>query len=94
MAKPKLLFFFSERFRNFIADKPRLKFFLFMEDNPKHRVAENISIILLSFFALFNYILGIVAFFILGYYGVFPFIAYFFGVMLTTLETLHWFFDR
>jgi hypothetical protein len=73
--------------------KTVIKFLLFMEDQPKHRVAEEISPALLMLLPNFLFIVGCISFTTLQY-GFHMVILAFASVLLGFLETFHCVFDR
>jgi Ni,Fe-hydrogenase I cytochrome b subunit len=72
----------------------RLKFLLFLEKTPKHRVMQNISPVFLSLLSLSAFLAGIAGFAILAKYGFVGFVLYYFAVIISVLELPHCFFDR
>lgn len=72
----------------------RLKFLLFLEKTPKHRVMQNISPVFLSLLSLSAFLAGIAGFAILAKYGFVGFVLYYFAVIIGVLELPHCFFDR
>jgi hypothetical protein len=72
----------------------RLKFLLFLEKTPNHRVMQNISPVFLSLLSLSAFLAGIAGFAILAKYGFVGFVLYYFAVIISVLELPHCFFDR
>jgi len=90
----KFLSFFRKKLNAIIANNPKLKFFLFMEDDPKHKVMQNINLVLLAFFGVLNFVVGASAFFVFACFGLPVFMAYYVGMMVTAIEVLHYIYDR
>lgn len=72
----------------------RLRFLLFMEEVPKHKVMQNINPLLLAFLGVGCFLAGITGFTVLGNYGFVGFIFYYFAFIVGVLEVLHCVFDR
>ncbi len=72
----------------------KLKFLLFLEKTPRHRVMQNISPVFLSLLSLSAFLAGIAGFAILAKYGFVGFVLYYFAVIISVLELPHCFFDR
>ena len=71
-----------------------VKFVLFREDFPKHRVIEKITpwhAILVFYVSLF---VGLLGFMVLAYASFVGFVAYYVAVAIGTLEAMHWLCDR
>jgi hypothetical protein len=72
----------------------KLKFLLFLEKTPRHRVMQNISPVFLSLLSLSGFLAAIVGFEIMAKYGFVGFVLYYFAVIISILELPHCFFDR
>lgn len=71
-----------------------VRFLLFREDFPKHRVIEEITpwhAILVFYVSLF---VGLLGFMVLAYATFFGFVAYYVAVAIGILEIMHWLCDR
>ena len=71
-----------------------VRFLLFREDFPKHRVVEEITpwhAILVFYVSLF---VGLLGFMVLAYASFFGFVAYYVAVAIGVLEVMHWLCDR
>lgn len=77
-----------------IVNNERLKFLLFLEKTPKHRVMQNISPVFLSLLSLSGFLAAMAGFEILAKYGFVGFALYYFAVIISILELPHCFFDR
>jgi len=71
-----------------------LRFLLFMEKAPKHKVMQDINPLLLSFLSVGCFLAGIAGFTVLGNYGFVGFMFYYFAFIVGSLELLHCIFDR
>jgi len=74
--------------------KSLLFFLLFLEKNPKHRVAETIPVLGLMILSGATFMCGLYGFLILVEYGPLLFTGYFLTILTLTLELLHIAFDR
>jgi hypothetical protein len=72
----------------------RLKFLLFLEKTPKHRVMQNISPVFLSLLSISGFLAAIAGFAIIAKYGLVGFALYYFAIVIAILELPHCFFDR
>jgi hypothetical protein len=71
-----------------------VRFILFMEDFPKHRIIEDINIGLVALLSIACLAAGIGGFTLWGYFGLIGFVLYYVVLSLTLLETAHCLFDR
>jgi hypothetical protein len=71
-----------------------LRFLLFIEKVPKHRVMENISALFLAFLSIGCFAAGLAGFVVWEYYAFFGFLFYYVAVLFVLLELLHCLFDR
>ena len=71
-----------------------LRFLLFIEKAPKHKVIQDINPLLLSFLSVGCFLAGIAGITILGNYGFVGFMFYYFAFTVGSLEMLHCIFDR
>jgi hypothetical protein len=71
-----------------------LKFLLFLEKAPKHKVMQDINLLLLSFLSVGCFLAGIAGFTVLGNYGFVGFMFYYLAFIVGSLELLHCIFDR
>ena len=71
-----------------------LRFLLFIEYMPKHRVMESINIVFLSSLSVICFLAGLVGFMVFGSYGLVGLTLYEFVVLVGVLELLHCLFDR
>lgn len=71
-----------------------LRFLLFIEKAPKHKVMQEINPLLLSFLSVGCFLAGIAGFTVLGNYGFVGFMFYYFAFIVGSLEMLHCIFDR
>jgi hypothetical protein len=93
MGTPGHLSFFKD-VKKHLLENETLRFLLFVEKVPKHRVMENINILFLGFLSVGCFIVGLGGFVVLVQYTFFEFLFYFVGVLLVLLELLHCLFDR
>ena len=93
MEKSKFPSFFSS-IRKRVSTNHTVKFLLFMEDNPKHKVMDNIDPLFLAFLPIVIILLGIAGQVIFSYLTVFGFLLYYVGVLTVILELLHFTFDK
>ena len=71
-----------------------LRFLLFIEEAPRHKVMQNINPLLLAFLSVGCFLAGIIGLTVLGYYGFAGFMFYYFALVVGSLEMLHCIFDR
>jgi hypothetical protein len=77
-----------------LLESEMLRFLLFIEYMPKHRVMDSISIIFLSSLSVICFLAGLVGFMVWGSYGLVGLILYEFGVLVGVLELMHCLYDR
>lgn len=65
-----------------------------MEDNPKHKVIEDINPLLLAFLPIAVMLLGIAGQAIFSCLTVFGFLLYYVAILVVALELLHFAFDK
>jgi len=85
---------FFKNAKKHLLENEALRFLLFIEKVPKHRVMESINILFLAFLTVGCFAVGVAGFAIWGYYGFFAFLSYYVGVLFVLLELLHCLFDR
>jgi Ni,Fe-hydrogenase I cytochrome b subunit len=85
---------FLKNARKHILENETVRFLLFIEKVPKHRVIENISILFLAPLGIFCFVMGLAGFTIWQSSGLFGFSLYYVGVFITLLELLHCLFDK
>jgi hypothetical protein len=93
MRTPKRLSFF-ENAKEQLLENEALRFLLFKEKVPKHRVMESINILFLAFLSIGCFAVGIAGFVVWEQYAFFGFLLYYVGVLFVLLELLHCLFDR
>jgi hypothetical protein len=93
LGTPNHLSFFKNA-KKHLLENETLRFLLFIEKVPKHRVMESINILLLAFLTVGCFAGGLAGFVVWGYYGFFGFLFYYVGVLFILLESLHCIFDR
>jgi len=93
MGTPKPLSFFKNAKKRLLENEA-LRFLLFIEKVPKHRVMESINILFLAFLSVGCFAVALAGFVVFGYYGFLAFLSYYVGVLFVLLELLHCFFDR
>ena len=93
MEKPRFPSFLSS-IRKRVSTNHTVKFLLFMEDNPKHKVMEDIDPVVLAFLPVAILLLGIAGQVIFSYFTIFGFLLYYVGVLIVILESLHFTFDK
>lgn len=93
MRKPILPYFF-QNIKQKLKSNSTVRFLLFQEESPKHRVMENLNILYLAFLGLACFLAGSLGFTIWGHYTIIGFLLYYVGLLLALLETLHYMFDR
>ena len=71
-----------------------LRFLLFIEYMPKHRVMDSINIVFLASLSVICFLAGLLGFIVWGSYGLIGLTLYEFGVLIGVLELLHCLFDR
>jgi hypothetical protein len=71
-----------------------LRFLLFIEKAPKHRVMENINVLFLAFLSIGCFAAGLAGFAVWEQYTFLGFVFYYIGVLFAMLELLHCLFDR
>lgn len=71
-----------------------LRFLLFIEKAPKHKVMQDINPLLLAFLSVGCFLAGIAGFTVFGSYGFVGFMFYYFAFIVGSLEILHCIFDR
>ncbi len=71
-----------------------LRFLLFIEYIPKHRVMDSINVVFLCSLSLICFFAGLAGFMVFGSYGLIGLTLYEFAVLLGVLELLHCLFDR
>ena len=71
-----------------------LRFLLFIEKAPKHKVMQDINPLLLAFLSVGCFLAAIAGFTVLGNYGFMGFMFYYFAFIVGSLEMLHCIFDR
>ena len=77
-----------------LLENDTLRFLLFIEYIPKHRVMDSINILFLSSLSVICFLAGLVGFVVWGSYGFVGLTVYEFGVLIGVLELLHYLFDR
>jgi hypothetical protein len=90
---PGHLSFFKD-VKEHLLENEALRFLLFIEKVPKHRVMESISILFLAFLSIGSFAVGLAGFVVWEYYAFFGILFYYVGVLLILLELLHCLFDR
>jgi len=93
MADRKPLYFFKS-VKNRVSENDTLRFLLFIEKVPKHRVMENINALFLAFLSILCFAAGLAGFVVWEYYAFVGFLFYYVGVLFVLLELLHCLFDR
>jgi hypothetical protein len=93
MGTPGHLSFFKD-LRKHLLENEALRFLLFIEKVPKHRVMDDINIVFLAFLSIGCFAVGLAGFAVLVQYSFFGFLFYFVGVLFVLLELLHCLFDR
>jgi len=71
-----------------------LRFLLFIEYMPKHRVMESINTVFLSSLSVICFLAGLIGFMVFGSYGLVGLTLYEFVVLVGVLELLHCLFDK
>jgi hypothetical protein len=89
----KPLSFFKSAKKHML-ENDTFRFLLFIEKVPKHRVMENINILLLAFLSIGCFAAGLAGFVVWEYYALFGFLFYYVAVLFVMLELLHCLFDR
>ena len=90
---PGHLSFFKD-VKEHLLENEALRFLLFIEKVPKHRVMESISILFLAFLSIGCFAVGLAGFVVWEYYSFFGILFYYVVVLLVLLELLHCLFDR
>jgi hypothetical protein len=85
---------FLKNVRKRILENDTIRFLLFIEKVPKHRVIENISILFLAPLSIFCFVMGLAGFTIWQSSGLFGFSLYYVCVFIAFLELLHCLFDK
>lgn len=87
-------FSFLQSAKERILQNATLRFLFFMEREPKHRVMQNINILLLAFLSISSFLAGWAGFVIWGHFGFVGFMLYYFAAIVGSLELFHCLFDR
>jgi hypothetical protein len=77
-----------------LLESDMLRFLLFIECMPKHRVMDGINILFLSSLSVICFLAGLFGFMVFGSYGLVGLTLYEFVVLVGVLELLHCLFDR
>jgi nitrate reductase NapE component len=85
---------FFKNVKKHLLENEVLRFLLFIEKVPKHRVMESINILFLAFLSIGCFAVGLAGFVVWAYYAFFGFLLYYVGVLFVLLELLHCLFDR
>jgi hypothetical protein len=85
---------FLQRAKQRILQNNTLRFLLFQEKEPKHRVMHSINTMLLGLLSLSAFIAAWAGFTIWGNFGFVGFMFYYFAVIVGSLELFHCLFDR
>lgn len=93
MGTPGHLSFFKD-VKKHLLENEALRFLLFIEKVPKHKVMESISILFLAFLSIGCFAVGVSGFVVWEYYSFFGLLFYYVLVLLVLLELLHCLFDR
>jgi hypothetical protein len=87
-------FSFFKNTKKRILENDTLRFLLFIENMPRHRVMDGVNIMFLSSLSVICFLAGLVGFTVWGSYGFVGLTVYEFGVLIGVLELLHCLFDR
>jgi hypothetical protein len=87
-------FSFFKNTKKRLLENDTLRFLLFIECMPKHRVMDGVNVVFLSSLSLICFLAGIAGFTLWGSYGFIGLTVYEFGVLIGVLELLHCVFDR
>jgi hypothetical protein len=87
-------FSFFKNTKKRLLENNTLRFLLFIENIPRHRVMNNINIVFLSSLSIICFLAGMIGFIIFGSYGLVGLVLYEFVVLISVLELLHCLFDR
>jgi hypothetical protein len=87
-------FSFLKSAKKRVLESDTLRFLLFIEETPKHRVMESINIAFLAFLSIACFAAGLAGFVVWEQYTFFGFVFYYVGVLFVLLELLHCLFDR
>jgi hypothetical protein len=90
---PRHLSFFKN-IKKHLLENETLRFLLFIEKVPKHRVMESINIWFLALLSVGCFVAGPMGFIILAQFTLFGFLFYYAGLFFVLLEVLHCLFDR
>lgn len=93
MQSPDPISFFKEAKRRLL-ESEKLRFLFFVEERPRHRVIENISIFFLAFLSLGCFLLGLFGFMIWLNYTLLGLLLYYAGILIVLLEIMHFLYDR
>jgi hypothetical protein len=85
---------FCKNTKKRLLENDTLRFLLFIEYVPKHRVMDSINIVFLSSLSVICFLAGLVGFMVFGSYGLVGLTLYEFAVLVGVLELLHCLFDR
>jgi hypothetical protein len=85
---------FFKNVKEHLLESEALRFLLFIEKVPKHRVMESINILLLAFLSIGSFAVGLAGFIVWENYTFFGMLFYYVVVLLVLLEVLHCLFDR
>jgi hypothetical protein len=85
---------FFKKTKKRLLENDTLRFLLFIEYLPKHRVMDSINIVFLSSLSVICFLAGLVGFMVFGSYGLVGLTLYEFAVLVSVLELLHCLFDR
>jgi hypothetical protein len=77
-----------------LLENDTLRFLLFIEYTPKHKVMDDIHIVFLSSLSVICLLAGLAGFTVLGSYGLVGLTLYELGVLVGVLELMHCLFDR
>jgi hypothetical protein len=87
-------FSFFKNAKKRLLENETLRFVLFIEKMPRHRVMEDINIPFLALLSIVCFAAGLAGFVIWENYTFFGFLSYYVGVLFVLLELLHCLFDR
>jgi hypothetical protein len=93
MESRKPLSFFKTA-KRLVLENETLRFLLFIEKVPKHRVMESVNILFLAFLSIGTFGAGLLGFVVWQQYTFFGFLIYYAAVLFVLLEFLHCIFDR
>ncbi len=85
---------FFKNIKKRLLENAALRFLLFIEYMPKHRVMDSINILFLSSLSVICFLAGLVGFMVFGSYGLVGLTLYELVLLVGVLELLHCLFDR